>query len=168
MPFGIRRFLTLCAFEHSSPAGRGSQLEVPDPAAYRFAKYLFAPLVSHSIASAFQPYTKFLFIGPTFCRRLPSDSVSRRTPLPLAVTFPLSGRFGDLHPLEYVRAGRTTKAPWSESRGPDRFRSQSRRLRLTATGRGSGHALGAATLHPQSGDFAFTRDAFRGNVCLYG
>ena len=29
--------------------------------------------------------------------------------MPLAVTFPLSGRFGDLHPLEYVRAGRTTK-----------------------------------------------------------
>ena len=35
---------------------------------------------------------------------------SRRTPLPLAVTFPLSGRFRDLHPLEYVRAGRTKKA----------------------------------------------------------
>ena len=27
------------------------------------------------------------------------------------------------------------KAPWSDSRGPDRFRSLSRRLRLTATGR---------------------------------
>ena len=40
-------------------------------------------------------------------RRLPSDSVSRRTPLPLAVTFPLSGLFRGLHPLEYVRAGRT-------------------------------------------------------------
>ncbi len=25
------------------------------------------------------------------------------------VTFPLSGRFRDLHPLEYVRAGRTKK-----------------------------------------------------------
>ena len=46
---------------------------------------------------------------PDVCRRLPSDSVSRRTPLPLAVTFPLSGRFRDLHPLEYVRAGRTQK-----------------------------------------------------------
>ena len=42
-------------------------------------------------------------------RRLPSDSTSRWTPLPLAVTFPLSGRFGDLRPLEYVRAGRTTE-----------------------------------------------------------
>lgn len=30
--------------------------------------------------------------------------------MPLAVTFPLSGQFRDLHPLEYVRAGRT-KAP---------------------------------------------------------
>ena len=29
--------------------------------------------------------------------------------MPLAVTFPLSGRFGDFHPLEYVRAGRTKK-----------------------------------------------------------
>lgn len=27
--------------------------------------------------------------------------------MPLAVTFPLSGRFRDLHPLEHVRAGRT-------------------------------------------------------------
>lgn len=27
--------------------------------------------------------------------------------MPLAVTFPLSGRFRDFHPLEYVRAGRT-------------------------------------------------------------
>ena len=60
-----------------------------------------------ALPPAFQPSTKFLFIGPTVCRRLPSDSVLRRTPLPLAVTFPLSGRFGDLHPLEYVRAGRT-------------------------------------------------------------
>ena len=32
------------------------QLEVPDPAAYRFVKYLFAPLVSHSIASACQQF----------------------------------------------------------------------------------------------------------------
>ena len=30
------------------------------------------------------------------------------------------------------------KAPWNDSRGPDRFRSQSRRLRLAATGCGSG------------------------------
>ena len=28
----------------------------------------------------------------------------------MAVTFPLSGRFRDLHPLEYVRAGRTDAA----------------------------------------------------------
>ena len=33
------------------------------------------------------------------CRRLPSDPVSRRTPLPLAVSFPQSGRFGDLRPF---------------------------------------------------------------------
>jgi len=28
----------------------------------------------------------------------------------LAIYFPLSGRFRDLHPLEYVRAGRTKKS----------------------------------------------------------
>mgnify|MGYP007124113099 CR=1 FL=1 len=36
-----------------------------------------------------------------------ADRQQRRTPFPLAITFPLSGRFRDLHPLEYVRAGRT-------------------------------------------------------------
>ena len=30
------------------------------------------------------PYMQFLFVRPRFCRRLPSDSASRRTPLPLA------------------------------------------------------------------------------------
>ena len=33
------------------------------------------------------------------------------------------------------------KAPWSESRGTDRFRSLSRRLRLAATGRGTRSAV---------------------------
>ena len=32
------------------------QLEVAHPAAYRFVKYLFAPLVSHSVASACQQF----------------------------------------------------------------------------------------------------------------
>ena len=52
---------------------------------------------------------KFLYVRPDICRGLPSDSTSRWTPLPLAIYFPLSGRFRDLHPLEYVRAGRTKK-----------------------------------------------------------
>ena len=50
---------------------------------------------------------KFLYVGPDVCLRLPSDSTSRWTPLPSAVAFPLLGWLGDLHPLEYVRAGRT-------------------------------------------------------------
>ena len=64
---------------------------------------------SGSLILILRPCIGFLSVGPDVCRRLPSDSVSRRTPLPLAVTFPLSGRFGDFHPLEYVRAGRTKK-----------------------------------------------------------
>ena len=47
------------------------------------------------------------------------------------------------------------KAPWSESRGPDRFRSQSRRLWLTATGLGGGlfHELDAGSLGVGFGDY---------------
>ena len=41
--------------------------------------------------------------------RLPSDSTSRWTPLSLAVSFPLSGHFTDLHRLDYAHAGRTKK-----------------------------------------------------------
>ena len=44
-----------------------------------------------------------------FAIRLPSDSISRWTPLPLAISFPLSGHFTDLHRLDYAHAGRTTK-----------------------------------------------------------
>ena len=50
---------------------------------------------------------KFLYVGSDVCLKLPSDSTSQWTPLLSAVAFPLSGRLGDLHPLEYVRAGRT-------------------------------------------------------------
>ena len=42
--------------------------------------------------------------------RLPSDSISRWTPLSLAVSFPLSGHFTDLHRLDYAHAGRTIKS----------------------------------------------------------
>ena len=53
---------------------------------------------------------KFLYVGVDVCLRLPSDSTSRWTPLLSAVAFPLLGCLGDLHPLEYVRAGRTKKS----------------------------------------------------------
>ena len=52
----------------------------------------------------------FLYVRADVCRGLPSDSASPRTPLSLAVAFPLSGRLGDLHPLEYTHAGRTKRA----------------------------------------------------------
>ena len=44
-----------------------------------------------------------------FAILLPSDSISRWTPLSLAVSFPLSGHFTDLHRLDYAHAGRTRK-----------------------------------------------------------
>ena len=55
------------------------------------------------------PCMKFLSVGPDVCRRLPSDSTSRWTPLPLAIAFPLLGRLRDLHPLDNAHAERTEK-----------------------------------------------------------
>ena len=85
----------------------------------------------------FPPYTRLIYFESSeqlwdfvlFCRLIhslqPSYQVSVRqvrclptasfrflltgTPLPSAVAFPLLGRLRDLHPLEYVRAGRTKK-----------------------------------------------------------
>ena len=42
-----------------------------------------------------------------FALRLPSDSISRWTPLSSAIRFPLSGYVRDFHPLDYAHAGRT-------------------------------------------------------------
>jgi hypothetical protein len=40
---------------------------------------------------ALPPRMRFLFVGPAFCLRLPSDSTSRWTPLPSGWQFPLPG-----------------------------------------------------------------------------
>ena len=50
-------------------------------------------------------------VRPDFCRRLPSDSTSRWTHLPLAICFPSLGRIRDFHPLEHAHAGRTRQPP---------------------------------------------------------
>ena len=52
---------------------------------------------------------KFLSVRPDVCRRLLSDSISRWTPLPLAVWFPLLGLTRDLHPLDNAHAEHTKK-----------------------------------------------------------
>jgi hypothetical protein len=52
---------------------------------------------------------RFLFVRPAFCLRLPSDSVSRQTPLPSGYQFPLSGLEGTSTPKFVRPAGRTTK-----------------------------------------------------------
>ena len=58
-----------------------------------------------------RPCMRFLSVRPDFCRRLPSDSTSRWTPLPLAICFPSLGRIRDFHPLEHAHAGRTKRNP---------------------------------------------------------
>lgn len=51
--------------------------------ALKFGQYWTSLCVGNSSVSS-MPYIQFLFVRPRFCRRLPSDSASRRTPLPLA------------------------------------------------------------------------------------
>ena len=55
------------------------------------------------------PCMKFPFVRPDVCRRLPSDSTSRWTPLPWAMRFPLLGLAQNLHPLANAHAERTIK-----------------------------------------------------------
>lgn len=53
------------------------------------------------------PYMKFLSVRPDVFRRLPSDFISRWTPLPLTMRFPLLGLTRDFHPLDNAHAKRT-------------------------------------------------------------
>ena len=76
------------------------------PHAFRMTIGLWLPLQSYPTC---RPYMRFLSVRPDFCRRLPSDSTSRWTPLPLAICFPPFGRIRDFHPLEHAHAGRTKK-----------------------------------------------------------
>ena len=60
------------------------------------------------------------------------------------------------------------KARWSESRGPDRFRSQSRRLRLAATGRGADVPIGLHLQNRYSGKSRnFVKILYSGVRSLY-
>src|SRR5574344_50737 len=68
-----------------------------------------------------EPYIKFLYVRPDVCLRLPSDSLSRRTPLSSAEHFPLLGRDRDLHPLEWHHARRTQKGETVRNRLPLSF-----------------------------------------------
>ena len=51
--------------------------------ALKFGQYWTSFCVGNSSVSS-TPSIQFLFVRPRFCLRLPSDSASRRTPLPLA------------------------------------------------------------------------------------
>ena len=53
---------------------------------------------------------RFVFLGPRFRLRLPSDSASRRTPLPSATRFPLPGAPGTFTPWVCAMPGTPKKA----------------------------------------------------------
>ena len=50
---------------------------------------------------------KLLYVRSVVCLGLLSDSASRRTPLPLAVSLALPPAHRDFHPIEIAHAGRT-------------------------------------------------------------
>ena len=64
-----------------------------------------------AVSSALHSLMGFLFVSPVVCSRLPSDSISRWTPLPFSYPFPTAGQGRDFHPIERAPAGRTTKIP---------------------------------------------------------
>ncbi len=65
------------------------------------------------LVRSIQPHMRFLFIGSGLCRRLPSDSTSRWTPLPLASGSHCQAHSG-LSPPSYrpCRAHHQQKRPW--------------------------------------------------------
>lgn len=62
-----------------------------------------------------RPHIRFPSVKPDVCRQPPSDSALWRTSLALAVTFPPSWQFSDLHPLVHVHAGHLKKGARSQT-----------------------------------------------------
>lgn len=62
-----------------------------------------------------RPHIRFPSVKPDVCRQPPSDSALWRTSLALAVTFPTSLQFSDLHPLVHVHAGHQKKGARSQT-----------------------------------------------------
>ena len=63
------------------------------------------------------PYMKFLFVRPDVCRRLPSDSTSRWTPLPWGYVIPAIRAHSGLTPVRQCSCRAYIKRPSSYHRG---------------------------------------------------
>ena len=89
-----------------------------------------------AVSSALHSLMGFLFVSPVVCLQLPSDSISRWTPLLFGYPLPTAGRGRDFHPLERAPAGRTNEIKHaarvlSSYRDARRTRILRIRLRLT-------------------------------------
>ena len=62
-----------------------------------------------AVSSALHSLMGFLFVSPVVCLQLPSNSISRWTPLLFGYPLPTAGRGRDFHPLERAPAGRTNE-----------------------------------------------------------
>ena len=63
-----------------------------------------------AVSSALYSLMGFLFVSPVVCLQLPSDSISRWTPLLFSYPLPTAGRGRDFHPIERAPAGRTRRS----------------------------------------------------------
>ena len=88
----LRFVVTMLRFEfvYSSALARPPRVSVTTFTSYicciytlKFGQYWTSFCIGNSSISS-MPYMQFLFVRPRLCFRLPSDSASRRTPLPSA------------------------------------------------------------------------------------
>ena len=89
-----------------------------------------------AVSSALHSLMGFLFVSPVVCLQLPSDSISRWTPLLFGYPLPTAGRGRDFHPLERAPAGRTNEIKHAArvlSRYRDARRTRILRIRLRLT-----------------------------------
>ena len=89
-----------------------------------------------AVSSALHSLMGFLFVSPVVCLQLPSDSISRWTPLLFGYPLPTAGRGRDFHPLERAPAGRTNEIKHAArvlSRNRDARRTRILRIRLRLT-----------------------------------
>ena len=89
-----------------------------------------------AVSSALHSLMGFLFVSPVVCLQLPSDSISRWTPLLFGYPLPTAGRGRAFHPLERAPAGRTNEIKHAArvlSRYRDARRTRILRIRLRLT-----------------------------------
>ena len=69
--------------------------------------YSYWTLICYAILSSYLSLMWFLYVRPEIYLHLPSDSISRWTPLMFSCILPAVGQIRDFHPLEMCAVGHT-------------------------------------------------------------